>query len=324
MDSLTPFDILVLALGAIGAGLYVLAKCGDWAVDGAVYVARHLGVAPMVIGFTILAFGTSLPELFVSLNANLSGFPGISLGNVIGSNIANILLVLGVTALLFPVVAERREVLPDLTMMMLATVLLLVFMALGIINRWEGLGLVLFLAAYVFWRYQAARKGRIHAEEPEEPEFSGMRQATLALLTGLAGIALGSELLVRGASAFAGVLGIPESVIGMTVIAFGTSVPELSVCVAAARKHHTEMVVGNILGSNVFNILAILGITALAKPLAIDPALADTDMVILGGVSIGFALVLLGLKRIGFALGLLMVAGYVAFIAKEYWGLLYV
>ena len=322
MIALSQTDVLVFSAAAVILGIVLLVKGGDWTIGSATYVSEHLGVSPMVIGFTVIAFGTSLPELFVSVNANLAGFPGISLGNVVGSNIANIMMVIGVTALIANIHARRQEVLRDLAVMLLATAVLVGLMYYGWVDRWVGGAMFAFLVGYVGYQYWLAQRGVIEPEEIEEPEFSSMTMAVLFLVLGLVLVTAGSEILVRGAVEVAGIIGVPEAVIGMTVIAFGTSLPELATCIAAAAKRQTDIIVGNIVGSNVFNILSIIGLTALIKPLAVDPSLVDFDMWLMVGSSVAFAAILLTIGRIGRGIGVVLVIGYIAFIASNYAGVI--
>ena len=314
----TGADPAVLSFAAIALGILLLVKGGDWTINGAVYISRHLGVPPMVVGFTIIAFGTSLPELFVSVNANLAGFPGISLGNVVGSNIANILLVIGVTALIATVHASAKEVLRDLIVMLASTAVLVGLMLYGLVDWWVGGLMFGALVVYVFYQYLLARRGDLEPEEVEEPEYSGMAIAILFLLLGLFLVTLGSEVLVRGAVVGATILGVPEAVIGLTIIAFGTSLPELATCIAAAAKKQTDIIVGNIVGSNVFNILSIVGLTALISPLAVDVTLVGIDLWVMVGTSVLFAVLLLFVGEINRMVGAVFFAGYLAFVFFQF------
>lgn len=317
MMEMTNTEAFVLALGALFFGIVLLIRGGNWAIDGAVFVARHIGISPLVVGFTILAFGTSLPELIVSVNANIHGSPEIAFGNVLGSNIANILLVIGATAAVATLHAVPRDLLRDLGMMILATALLAILMMNGVISRWAGTSMVLLLLVYTLWQYIMAKKGHIEAELVEEPEFKNMRSAILYLAIGMACIAGGAEFLVRGASISAIVIGVPEAVIALSVIAIGTSLPELSTCLIAARKGHTDLILGNIIGSNVFNILMIIGVTAMIKPLTTEdvaPQLVDLDIWITMGVSVLFTAILLIFRKVHQFTGYAFLAAYIAYI----------
>jgi cation:H+ antiporter len=317
----TNTELFILSIGALGLGMYLLFKGGDWTIESAVYIARKLGISPLVIGFTIIAFGTSLPELLVSLNANLAGLPGIAIGNVIGSNIANILFVVGITALFTTLVAIPREIIRDIVMMLLASFLMTFLMLQGHISQLGGGVMILVLLSYVLWQYRMAASGKIDVEDVDVPKYKNMAQGIFFLILGLVAIAGGAEFLVRGAKVSASIIGVPEDVIGLSVIAIGTSLPELSTCLIAARKKQSDIIIGNILGSNVFNILMIIGATALVKPIAneaIAPQVVSLDIWIMLGVTLLFSALLLTYKKINKAIGLVFVTGYVFYIALIY------
>ncbi len=314
-------EAFLLAIGCLGFGMIMLIKGGDWCIDGAVFVARHFGISPLVVGFTIVAFGTSFPELLVSLTAHLSGSSGIAVGNVIGSNIANILLVIGATAAIATIHVVPRALLRDLVMMMFATVLLVGLFVWGGISQLMAVAMVVLLAAYVLWQYYMSRKGDIPVEDVENPEFASFRTAMIYLLLGLAAIALGAEFLVRGAKVSATVLGVPEAVIGLSVIAIGTSLPELTTCIIAARRGQSDLVVGNIIGSNVFNILMILGVTGAIKPYVtgdLEPQLMALDIWVTLGISALFTIILLFYKKVTKPLGYLFLLGYLVYMVATY------
>ena len=319
MFELTTYQLFVLSAGAMAFGLYLLIKGGDWTVDAAVFVAERTGLSPLFIGATILSFGTSVPELFTSVNANLSGYPGISLGNVLGSNVANILLVLGATAIVFAVSAPAKTLWKDIAMMLLATAI----MAYGVVadSFTQVFGLAMFAILVVFVAYQY-KTDSLPIEEDEEdddgPAIGSMGQAVLILLLGLIALAVGSELLVMGAVQTGSAIGVPEAVIGATVVAFGTSLPELSTCIAAARKQSVGLILGNIIGSNTFNILSIIGLTAALKPLPVDPVLQGFELWATIAVTLVFAAWMLVVGRLNRTIGIAMVAGYVAFVGVQY------
>ncbi|MCB1562611.1 MAG: calcium/sodium antiporter [Alphaproteobacteria bacterium] len=313
---MTLSQALILSAGAMLAGIVLLVKGGDWTVDSSVFIARKLGISPLLVGFTIIAFGTSLPELIVSILANLEGSPGIALGNVLGSNIANILFVIGLCAIFTPLVTKSKAVLKDLTMMLAATVLLGLLLFSGEIGRLAGLGMVAVLIVYVSLQYKMAKSGEMPPPEEDEPGFSKPAQAYGFLAMGLVGIALGAQFLVHGAKTSALIIGVPDAVIGLSVIALGTSLPELSTSIIAGRKGHSDMVLGNIIGSNVFNILMIIGLTAIAKPIvegSFAPQLVSLDIWIVGLVSVMFAGLLLFYNRISKPVGFAFMAGYVIY-----------
>jgi cation:H+ antiporter len=260
-----------------------------------------------------------VPELFTSVNANLQGFPGISLGNVLGSNIANILLVLGATAIILQVEGKAKDLMKDLVMMLLATAILVFGMMSGQFSTVLGLIMFAILVAFVGYQYFT---NTLELEEDDDDDDEGgidtMQAALFFLLGGLIALAVGSEMLVKGAVVSGTIIGVPEAIIGLTVVAFGTSLPELSTCLAAARKQSLGLILGNIIGSNTFNILSIVAITAIIKPLDVVPVLMGVQMWATVIVSVGFAAWMLVVGKITKMMGYVMVAAYIAFIAAQY------
>lgn len=314
MHSLETYQLAIIALGAIAFGVWLLVKGGDWTVNNAVIVAKRSGVSKLFIAATIVAFGTSAPELFTSVNANLSGFPGIAVGNVIGSNIANIFLVVAVSAIIAPVLFDRREVRVDTLVMLGATAAMVPAVLAGLLPRWAGAAMIAALMAYVFYQYRASK---LDIEAVEDAE-SDAKAPWIMLVAGIATLVLGSEILVKGAVAGGVALGVPEAVIGMTLIAFGTSLPELTACVAAARKGESEMIVGGIVGSNIFNILSVLALSAAVKPLMINPRFAAFDLPVAVAVTAVFAGFLLFGNGIGRMVGWAMLMSYGLFVLAQY------
>ncbi len=306
----------MFAAAAMLAGIVMLIRGGNWTIDSAVYVARHLGISPLIVGFTIVAFGTSLPELIVSVLANLRGSAGIAIGNVVGSNIANILMVIGATATVATLKVHAKGIYKDLVMMLLCTVLLAGLLFYGAVGQIVGVSMIVLLVVYVFYQFTMARRGEVPLEPVEEHEYKSMGAALGFLLIGLLAIALGAEFLVRGAKVSAGIIGVPEAVIALSIIAFGTSLPELATCIIAGRKGHGDLILGNIIGSNVFNILMIIGVTAAVKPIAAGsfaPQLANFDIWVAAAVSVIFAGLLFMRKKITKPVGYLFMAGYVVY-----------
>lgn len=316
---LSPSEVFVMALGAMGMGMILLVKGGNWTVDAAIYLAKHVGVSRLLIGLTVIAFGTSLPELIVSINSNYHELPGIALGNVIGSNVANIMLVIGATALFATLAADPKRLFRDLVLMILATLALAGLMLHGHIGPLPGILMCLTLVAYTLWEY---RKAKLHGtageeEDTDDPVFKNLKTSMLYLLMGLTGIAFGAEFLIRGAKTSAEVIGVPDAVIGLSVIAIGTSLPELSTCLIAAFKKQTDIILGNIIGSNIFNILLIIGLTAILHPIDMSHAaeqLTDLDIWVTLGVSVMFALILLLYKKINRAIGIAFLIGYTIYM----------
>jgi cation:H+ antiporter len=261
-----------LALLQLLAGIALLFLGGNYLVEGSVSIARRFRVSPLVIGLTIVAFGTSAPELLVSLAATLKGNPDIAVGNVVGSNIANIGLVLGLSALILPVPVTGKTLPVHWLAMMAASIALAILSAtLGALPRLAGLA---FLAALAVFILLALRLERAAAAPPESPDPAAEKihplpLALLLTLASCAALAFGADWLVDGASFLATRLGVPEKVVGLTVVAVGTSLPELAASVAAALKKQMDISIGNIVGSNLFNILSILGFSSLVRPIPI-------------------------------------------------------
>ena len=290
-------------------GLAMLFFGGEALVRGASSVARHFHLSPMVIGLTIVGFGTSAPELLVSLQAALEGQPEIAIGNIVGSNIANILLILGISALIAPLIIPARRMWRDLAFMMAATAILWAMLLGTEITRTYGailfLGLLIFLASTFFF-------GKVEPE-PDQPEENQLK-AWGFTIGGLIILVIGARLLVDSAVVIATAYGISEAVIGLTIVAVGTSLPELATSVIAAFRKQTEIAVGNIVGSNVFNIFGILGITALIAPIPADPRFAAIDMPWAMAAAVGLtvlAFLLNGLPRVA---GVLLLVAYAAYI----------
>jgi len=287
-------------------GLVALFFGGEYLVRGASAVARHFRLSPMVIGLTIVGFGTSAPELLVSVQAALAGQPAIAIGNVLGSNIANILLILGASATIAALLIPARQLWRDLAFMLGATGAVWVMLLDGTITRLEGgvllAGLVVFLAT-------AFMTGKTDEEEVTLGDIPQWK-AWAMTFGGLVVLVIGARLLVDSATELARAFGISEAVIGLTIVAVGTSLPELATSVIAAIRKQTEIAVGNVVGSNIFNIFSILGITALITPIPADPRFATIDMPWVAGTAIGLtilAFVLGGLPRIA---GVLLLAAY--------------
>ncbi|WP_034825703.1 calcium/sodium antiporter [Hyphomonas pacifica] len=256
-------------------GLVLLFLGGEGLVRGSVSVARKLNISELVIGLTLVGFGTSVPELVTSLRAINSGAVGIAVGNVIGSNIANILLVLGVAAVIHPIVTNPRALMRDTGVMILVTMLLCFMIWFDLFTRGAGIALTVCLIGYIIFSLVADQKqpddvAHMHAEEGETVEANyGVGIGILIAIAGLAGVVYGAKLLVDGSVSIARDFGISETVIGLTIVAIGTSLPELATSAIAAFRGKADVALGNIIGSNIFNILGILGVTALVHPFSV-------------------------------------------------------
>jgi len=314
VTELSNFDLGILASGAVIAGIWLLVIGGNYTIDASVAIAERAQLSRVFIGATIIAFGTSVPELFTSVNANLQDFPGISLGNVIGSNIANVLLVIGAAAVVATIGVRSDKVARDLVLMLAATAVLVAGMFYGVFTRLIGIAMFASLVAFVLWQYL---NNEIDTSEVEEIEMPAA-QAALYLLGGIAALAFGSELLVSGAVVAGQVLGVPEAVIGMTAVAIGTSLPELTASITAVKKGEIELMFGNIIGSNTFNILSIVGLTAIIKPLAVEPVLTGFELWFMVAVSVGFAAMLFTQRRFNRVVGFAFLGVYLAFTLYQF------
>lgn len=261
-------------------GLVLLIVSANYLVKGGENLALRLGLSPLVVGMTVIAFGTSAPEFLVSLSAAIKGSPEIALGNVIGSNIANIGLILGVTALLLPIPVKKESVKNDGPLMLLATILFILVSMNGDINRIEGgIGFAI-LVGYTAWMIRQSRRKEKNTPQEEKvlPTLKPLT-ATVLILISSVGLAYGANLLIDGASAVATKFGISQKVIGITIIAFGTSLPELAASVVAALKKQTDISIGNIIGSNLFNILGVIGLSSAIHPIKVDFPLFRNDFI---------------------------------------------
>jgi cation:H+ antiporter len=306
-------DFILLILG-----LAVLVIGGEFLVKGAVGIARNLEISPLVIGMTVVSFGTSAPELLVSLQAAAEGSPEIAVGNVIGSNIANLALVLGITVLIFPIIVERQTKVIDWPVMMLATILFYIFLFNGVIELWEGLVLFSFLVTFVTWLIRRSRKeSKLNIEEHVGKESTLLTVGYLLL--GLIGLYFGSEWFVEGAVQIAINLGMSKSVIAVTIVAFGTSAPELvASCVAAYRKQ-SDISIGTLIGSNIFNIMAVIGLTSIVSPIGLKSAdtsqFLNFDMYWVAGIALALLPMLYFGAKFGRLKGVVLLTSYIVYIS---------
>ncbi|HPQ68378.1 MAG TPA: calcium/sodium antiporter [bacterium] len=253
---------MFITLAMLLGGLLMLIGGGEALVRGASRLAALAGIPSLIIGLTVVAFGTSAPELAVSLKAAFIGSPDIALGNVVGSNIFNILLILGVSALIVPLAVNRQLIRLDVPVMIVATVVVWLFCRNGVVGRGEGIALVLALPVYIGWLFWQARKKPADKNDKRAVQ-GGTLKSIVFIVAGLAMLVLGSKWLVEGASALARAWGVGELTIGLTIVAAGTSLPEVATSIVAAVRGERDIAVGNIVGSNIFNLLAVLGGTAL-------------------------------------------------------------
>ena len=297
MTTILPYLLLI-------AGFVLLIKGADLLVSGASSLGRRLGISDLVIGLTVVAFGTSSPELFVNLMASARGNTDIAVGNVLGSNIANIFLILGVSSLVYPLTVGKGTVWKEIPLSLLAACLLGVLAndqwidraGASALTRIDGIVLLAFFIVFLY--YSASIAGKIEGMQEEIPSAAmGAGKSVLFVLLGLAGLALGGDWIVRGAVHAARTLGMSESLVGLTIVAVGTSLPELATSAMAAARKNVEIAVGNVVGSNIFNVFFVLGISATVRPLPFQPANnLDVGVVVLGSLLL-FLAMFTGRKR---------------------------
>lgn len=303
-------DYILLVLGFIA-----LIKGADWFVDGASSLARRLGVSAAVIGLTVVAMGTSAPEAAVSITAAVQGSNEIAVGNVIGSNLFNLLIVLGVCMIITAVPTAKEILVRDFPWNIAATVLLIPFILDGRISRIEGIILLILFVSYIGYVLYRTVKNRLPVDESEIGN-APLHKSILLLIIGIALVVAGGQLVVSSATGIATSWGVSETLIGLTVVAFGTSLPELVTSIVAAKKGEVGMAVGNVIGSNLFNLLFILGITTTIRPIAVESGIMADLLLLTVFTVMMFGFSLLGKKgsRIKGIVSVLCYAGYLAYI----------
>jgi len=304
-------------------GLATLIVGGEFLVNGSVGIAKKFHISTLVIGMTVISFGTSAPELIVSVKAALSGSPEIAIGNVIGSNIANIALVLGITVMIFPIIVDRNSKIIDWPMMMMSSVLFYVFAKwFGgyTILRWEGAILFGILIGFIYYLISNSRKktkaniNNAETDHVDESKEVNVGKSVLYLFIGLVGLYFGATWLLDSAVQLATDFGMSKSVIGITIVAFGTSVPELVTSAVAAFKKETDISIGNLIGSNIFNIMAVIGITAMVKPIEVTEAVINYDFIWMLAIAFGLLPLMLIGKKLGRLKGVMLFGSYVVYI----------
>ena len=312
--------MLILSILKLVIGFVLLVKGADLFVDGSSSVAKKFHIPTVVIGLTIVAFGTSAPELAVSMSAALKGSNDIAIGNVVGSNIFNTLVVLGASAALTPIAVEKGIIKKDYPLSIFAAVLLAVLsldILFGadamVISRVDGIILLVCFAFFLYSTIKSALSGKTEVEE-EEIKNIPIWKSLLFIVIGLAGIVFGGDLSVEGAKEIARFFGLSEALIGLTIVAFGTSLPELVTSVIAAKKGESDIAVGNVVGSNIFNIFLIIGASATILPMNVSSSYVFDMAVLVATMVIPFV-VIAKTKKVSRAQGLIMIAAYIAYTA---------
>ena len=303
-------------------GFVYLLMGGDLLVRGALGLARESKIPPMIVGLTVVAMGTSAPELMVSTMSALSGFPGIAVGNVVGSNVANVLLVLGVPVLIHPIVCDQEGLGKQASLMVAVSVLFLLMCAFGSITFFGGVLLVFLLVVFLILATRGTALLPIEDAEEELERVLGLpsykSSIILFIVLGAVMLPLGADLVVDGAAGLAAGWGVSEAVIGLSLIALGTSLPELSTTVIAALHKSSDVAIGNVIGSNMFNILAILGITALLTEIPVDPMFFRFDLWVMFACTVMLWLFVLTKTTIRKPAGALFLAGYLGYMYTLY------
>lgn len=310
-------------------GFYVLIKGADILVVGSAAVARKFKVSDLVIGLTIVSMGTSMPELIVNILASVSGSSGIAIGNIIGSNISNILLILGVSSIIYPLSIKTSTVYSELPYSIIA-VLLVAFAAnaaflagepINQISRLDGIVLLCFFALFLIYILVLTKEGRADMLDEAPDDLLSMPKSIVFIVLGILGLFFGGKWVVDGAVEIATEFGLSENLVGLTIVAIGTSLPELVTSAVAAYKKKTEIAIANVIGSNIFNLLWVLGVSATIKPLAYDVAI-NIDILVLLGASILILFSLMTGKpkdEIGRPTGVFFLAAYISYIVFLVW-----
>ncbi|MFY0643863.1 MAG: calcium/sodium antiporter [Bacteroidia bacterium] len=315
--------MMVYILFAIG--FVILIKGADILVAGSASIAKKYKVSDMVIGLTIVSMGTSMPELIVNILASSSGSADIAIGNVIGSNISNILLILGVAALIYPLAVNEKSVLSEIPYSLIAT-LLLAFLANAaffgdepsVLSRIDGLILMAFFSLFMIYIIRLIRQGRREMVDDVPDSLLPFGKSVLFVVLGILGLFFGGKWVVEGAIHIASQFGLSEKLIGLTIVAIGTSLPELVTSAVAAYRKSTDIAVANVIGSNIFNLLWVLGISAMIKPMSYDPLINTDIMVLIGATCLIFFSMVIGkpnsIDRFNGVYFLLAYVGYLVFL----------
>ncbi len=310
---------MLIAVGLLLAGLVLLVLGGEGAVRGGSALASRFNVRPYVIGATVVAFGTSAPELAVTVTAALKGEPGLALGNVVGSNIANLGLILGLAALVTPIAMAKQQIRQELPVVITVLGMLLVFAWDRHIARWEGVVLMIAMTAVIVLTLRRHRNDKSTDSTENSsaaPPATSLPMSLLIVLGGLVGLYLGGQLLVDGAVRIAEWWGVPQWVIGVVIVAAGTSMPEVAASVVAAVRGHGEIALGNVLGSNTFNVLLVLGVGSTIRPIGVDVDIT-MDLIIVSLFTLLPGLTLLLQSRVPRWTGGLLLLGYVAYVVLK-------
>ena len=308
---------MLYALFLILIGFVLLIGGAEYLVRGAVAIANKLKIPAVIVGLTIVAFGTSTPEFVVSIKAAFSGAAGISIGNIVGSNIANILLILGVTSVIYPIVCNRTEFLRDYKFLLFVTILFTVFAMTGTFVMWHGIVMLAILLGFIYFNYRNSKDGEVSEDTVSLLANKNWGIVILVTCAGLAAIMYGSDLLVKGAVEVARILGVSEEIIGLTIVAVGTSLPELATTAVAAIRKQNGVALGNIVGSNIWNIVFIMGLTSSIIDVEVPSQFKVYDIWVMVAATIILAPAMLTKNKLSRIEGGLFLLAYVLYIASQ-------
>ena len=329
IESLLAYGWWVAAI-CIVVGFAALVKGADWLVDGASAIAKRSGISDLVIGLTVVAFGTSMPEFVVNMVSVAEGSTDLAITNIVGSNIINTFVILGLTALVYPIVSQKRSRDFDIPMSIIAGVLVLILVAVQLPFGEAGKGIGhlgggVLLAFFCYFLYNTFRHAKDHPEEGPSDEVPStkeipVRRAVALILGGLVGLVAGGELIVKSAVDLATRMGVSEAIIGLTIVALGTSLPELATSVIAAAKHNSDIAIGNVFGSNIFNVFFVLGTSAVIRPLpAYEGIELDACMAAMGSIIVWLAVKTNKERKVQRWAGALLLIVYGAYLAYRLW-----
>ena len=308
---------MLYALMFILLGFVLLVGGADYLVKGAVAIANKLKIPPLIVGLTIVAFGTSTPEFVVSIKAALNGAAGIAIGNVVGSNIANILLILGIAAMIYPLKCNRKIFLRDYKFLLFVSVLFALLALSGTFVRWHGVLMLAILAGFVYFNYKNSKAGEVPEDAFSPLASKNWWTVTGITLLGLIGIMYGADLLVKGAVDIARILGVSEEIIGLTIIAVGTSLPELATTVVAAIKKQNGVALGNVVGSNIWNIVFIIGLTSTIVDVNVPKQFLVYDIWVMMLATVLLLPTMMTQSKLSRSEGLVFLVLYVAYVVSQ-------
>lgn len=308
---------MLIPILLIIVGFVLLMFSAEYTVRGSVAIANKLNIPTIIIGLTIVAFGTSAPEFVVSICAAFRGSAGIAIGNVIGSNIANVMLILGASAMVYPITCVRKVFARDYAFLFLVTALFVAFAFTGVLVRWQGIVMLALLALFLIYNYHNAKKDKVEGEVLSPLADAPWLKVILITIVGLAGIVYGADLLVKGAVEVARILGISEEIIGITIVAFGTSLPELATSGMAAFRRQNGVALGNIIGSNIWNIVFVLGATATIMDIRIPQQFLNYDMWVMIASTVLLFFLMYTQSMLSRFEGFILVLGYLCYLMSQ-------